>query len=217
MNDIRLPAVSLLALVFAAASPVLAQDQGPARGTAFWIVMPSSSVGELTSSVLAVPRFAIGIRRGRTQLGLALGVTRLSALDRDEFGPGQSTEDEITATTYQVGPALIQDLWTSADARTRSNFSAGVTIGRVSMTDRTETRDPQFPTTVVETKTRGTLFGFHAAFGGDHFLSPHFALGAEAGLQGTFGKNIEDKATPGERLGIGAAGTYAAVRVTFVF
>ncbi len=192
------------------------QDGRPAQGLAFWVQTPGPTLQELISSGTAAPRFAIGFNRERLRYGIGLGVVRVKATEHNTFGPGSSSDDETSATLFQIGPTFIFDVWRSPDLRTHGNITAGLSIGRLSATDRSEFTDPT-GTTVTETKTSGTLVGFHGALGGDYFLHPHFALGAEAGVQGTFGMDIEEQGAAGQRFGVSAAGTYAAVRVTVVF
>ncbi len=193
-----------------------AQDFRSAQGTAFWAVVPGSSVQDLVASATGLPRFAIGVQRSRIRYGLGLGILRASVSQTDSPGGGTSSKDETSATLVQLGPTVILEIWRSTDARTRGNFSGGVSVGRVSASDRSEFTDPS-GTTVTESKATGTLLGLHAALGGDYFLSPNFALGAEAGVQGSFGVDLKAEGTTGESFGLSAAGTYAAVRVTLVF
>ena len=205
-----------------------AQNEAPASGFAFWIRVPGTSGQEFTSSSLANPRFAVGFRTGRLQLGVGVGHTMLRLADRDSFEfttPGGTivsgtTEDETRATLYQIGPTVLLDIWRSGDQRTRANIAAGLSIGRLSVTDRNEFVD--FPSGVVmsdEQKTTGSLLGFHIAFGGDYFLHRNFALGAEAGYQGVALRNIKEDVVPppSDRFTVGANGTYVALRVTLVF
>ncbi len=169
----------------------------------------------------------MGVRTGRLLLGLGVGHTSWRVTTRSRFqfpGPtgasvSGTTEDEVTATLFQIGPTAIVDVWRSSDARTRANIAAGLSIGRVSLINRDEF--PEFPTGDImsdEGKATGTLLGFHLAFGGDYFLHRHFALGAEAGYQGSAARNIEENEQPlPDQVTVAANGTYVALRVTVVF
>lgn len=216
MRSVRSTTTAVLLAVLASGA-LPAQEGRPAQGLAFWIQTTNTTLQDLVATATGAPRFAIGFNRERLRYGIGVGIVRFEVSDRDAFGPGSSSEDETSATLFQVGPAFILDVWRSPDLRTRGNVGLGLAIGRLSATDRTTFTDPQAGTQVTESKTTGTLIGFHGALGTDHFLSPHFALGAEAGIQGTFGLDIKEEGAADGGFGINAAGTYVALRVTVVF
>jgi hypothetical protein len=141
------PVLTLLAAALAlVAPPALAQDEAPASGLAIWIRVPGTSAQEFTSASVASPRFAIGFRTGRVQLGIGVGHTTLRVTDRNSFEfqradgaiASGETEDQITTTLYQIGSAALLDIWRSGDRRTRANIAVGVSLGRLSVTDRNE-------------------------------------------------------------------------------
>jgi len=98
----------------------------------------------------------------------------------------------------------------------RGQIAAGLTIGRFSATDTDEFRDAGGTLTTSESKTTGTLMGFHVALGGEHYLHPHFALGMEAGIQGVVTLGVKETGTSGRRS-LGANGAYGALRAMVVW
>jgi hypothetical protein len=187
-------------------------QEGPATGFSFWVYSGGFSVQELTANSVGVPQFAVGVRKESIRFGVGLGAVRVSTTEKNDFGGGSTSEETISGTLIQIGPEVIVDIWRSPDGRTRGNLGFGASVGTASLTDHYQ---DQFGTS--ETKTSGTMAGFHAALGGDYYLSPHFALGAEAGLRGAFAIGLEESGVPGNQLSGGASGTYAALRATFVF
>jgi hypothetical protein len=110
-----------------------------------------------------------------------------------------------------LGPAGWFDIWNSPDGMTRGNVALGLTLGRGSFTDE---YDDGFFTDKDEAS--GTMLSFHAGLGGDHFLSPHFALGVEGGFQGTFALNLSEKGGPDD-VTLSASGLYGLFRTMIVF
>ncbi len=90
-------------------------------------------------------------------------------------------------------------------------------MGRVSLTDQNQFIDFAGALQTDVTKTTGTLLGVQAGLGGEHFLHPHFGLGVEAGFRLTFALGIEEEGTPTQRVGLGANGSYGALRAIVVF
>lgn len=227
MRISKIPATLIVSL--ATAAPVLhAQVAAPASGFALWIRLPGTSAQEVTAATAASPRFAVGFRTGRIQVGVGFGHAALRITERDSFdfqAPDgtvipRTTEDKVTAALFQIGPTVLFDIWRSDDRRTRANLGAGLGIGRLSLVERDQF--VEFPSGDVqssEDKATGALLGFHFAIGGDHFLHPHFALGAETGYQGTVAFDVEEDIAPptGDRVTVGANGTYVALRATVVF
>jgi len=113
----------------------------------------------------------------------------------------------------QIGPTAIVDVWRSPDSRTCGNVSGGASIGRV----RTSSHSSDTFGYSSDSKARGTVVSYHVALGADHFLSPHFAIGAEAGFARSHLSDLKDTVDPTDKTGFGAGGTYTALRVTLVF
>lgn len=205
---------SVSGLLLAAGPPAVAQTEEPATGFALWVRMP---VGFIQNAVASAgsPQFAVGLRRDRFGLGLGLGFTVLRSSDKRFFDGQLQSEETLKATLFQVGPSGWLDIWHSADGRARGNIAASVSVGRLSASDKDKFRiDGTFDE--IETKSSGTLVGFHVGLGGDHFLHPHFSLGVEAGFQGNFVLDIEEEGN-GSTLGLWANGVYGAVRTMIVF
>jgi len=207
-------AAVVLALSAAGADDAAGQSEAPATGFALWVRASGGSVQELAASTFGSPQFVVGARSSSWSLGLGVGLVAFRVTDEETF-PASSSKDVLEGTVFQVGPSLLVDVWRSSDGRTRGNIAAGVGIGRISLTDESTFTDPS-GTTVTTTKTSGTVLGARLGLGGDHFLHPHFALGLEAGFQGTLGLDIEEEGTT-RSVGLGANGSYGAVRVTLVF
>ena len=69
-----------------------------------------------------------------------------------------------------------------------------------------------------ETRGSGTLLGFNLEVGGDHYLSPNFALGLEAGADGTYALGVHSKDNPTNyKQGFASSLLYGALRATIVF
>lgn len=206
---------SVMVVLHTASAPVTAQVEEPAAGFALWVRMPVGFIQNAVASAGA-PQFVIGSRRERFGLGVALGFTILRATDEQVFDGQLQNENKLTATLFQVGPSGWLDIWRSADGRARGNIAASVSVGRLSLSDKERFRlDGGFDES--ETKSSGTLVGFHVALGGDHFLHPHFSLGLEAGFQGNFALGLEQEGTGGDSVGLWANGLYGAVRTMIVF
>ena len=214
------PVLAYLSVFLLGSTPgsVSAQVDEPARGLALWVRVSGGSVQDLASSAVGGPRFAVGFRRDRLVLGLGLGLSTARSTDKQQFDPQTSSEDKTNAIAFQVGPSALLDVWRSADGRVRGQIAAGVAVGRISVTETSEFRDPS-GTFLSKTETSATLVGLHVALGGEHYLHPHFALGVEGGFQGTFALNAEEEIMggTGSKLSLGASGAYGALRVMLVF
>lgn len=200
--------------VSAPARDMIAQTTPPGTGFALSVRGTGGAIQDLAASAAGAPQFTIGYRGERYSVGVGVGFITARASDKDEF-TGGSSEEKTTATAFQLGPAVRMELWRSPDRRTLGNLAAGLSIGRLSLTDE-DTFSDQSGTQTTKTESSGTLVSFHAALGGDHFLSSHFALGLEAGLQGTIAFGIEEEGN-GQRLGASASGAYGGLRITLVF
>lgn len=165
------------------------------------------------------PGFLIGYQGSRFALGLGLGLTRA----------GISAGDDASGslTLFQIMPTALVDVWSSRDGRTRANVIGGVGYGRASLEATSTSQDCVTPvggttTCTTETDEAKASAGFvplMVGFGGDHFLSRSFALGAEIGLQGAFTTGI-DNTSGGESRSVDASGNlqlaYGALRATLV-
>jgi len=200
----------LLAL-FSAGRPLVAQDP-PATGFAIWAKVPATTFQGVAAGIVGSPQFALGYRGSRVSLGVALGGSTLRITDESTFD-GQTSKETLTGTAFQLGPAFLWDFWQSQDRLTRGNLALGVTWGRFSVTNRDEFTG----SSPSESKLSGTLFGYQVGIGGDHFIHQHFAIGLEAGFQGTLAGGIEEEGDPIQKTGIGGGGAYGGLRLTVVF
>lgn len=193
---------------------LVSQAEQPAAGFAVSVRASGRSLQDLASSAAGAPQFVVGVRRERFALGLGVGFVLARSSDRDEFD-GATSEQTLSGTAFQVGPSALLDIWRSADGRVRGQLAGGVAIGRASLTETDEFRDPG-GVQRSESEVSGTLLSFHAGLGAEHFLHPHFALGLEAGVQGTFALGVEEAGVT-NRMSFGATGTYGALRAMVVF
>lgn len=187
-----LVAVGLVWSAVAALAPrvALPQSEAPATGFAIWVRTPGGTVQDLTASAFGVPPFTVGHRGSRVAFGAGVGVVRFNITDKNTFG-AQTTTDKLTGTLFQIGPSALIDVWRSSDGRVRGNVALGASVGRLSITDRSEFVDFNGAVQRFEDKTTGTLLSVNAGVGGDYFLHRHFALGLEVGLRGTMALGIE--------------------------
>jgi hypothetical protein len=180
------------------ATETAAQD-GPDTGFALWVRVPVNGLRQSASSITANPEFAVGYRGDSYGIGVGLGFLVARASYQN---------DSVTATIFQIGPSAWFDFWRSPDGYTRGNVALGLTLGRVSASEDEDS--------VSNEEFNGTLLNFYAGLGGDHFLSPHFALGAEGGFQGTFAIDLKDPDTADE-FSLSASGLYGMIRTMIVF
>ncbi len=195
-------ACSLALLAIPIGDAASEESKSPAVGFAIGLRAPVASARSVVTSVSSVPEFVVGYRGDRYAVGVGLGLVRAKAADDYET---------ITGNTFQIEPSACFDFWQSPDGFTRGNVSMGFGIGRASLTDEYE---GEYEDSKDEVSC--TLFSFHLGMGGDHFLSPHFALGAEGGFQGAFASNIKEKGNPDEHS-LSASGLYGMFRTMVVF
>ena len=148
----------------------------------------------LLSAVTSASGFLVGYQFNGFALGAGLGLTRASySVDHTDTQESSS----INGTIFQITPTAIVDVWRSADKQTRANVVASVGLGRGSFTLNSETCDTSTAKVRVctpnqEQSATAILVPLQLGFGGDHFLSRHFALGVEAGLQYTLDTSIKE-------------------------
>lgn len=191
------------------------QDAQPATGFAISVRIPNASLQELFATALGSPRFALGYRGPRWTLAAGIGWAELRASDKDTFGQTES-KDSFRATLLQLEPSVTADVWRSADGQTRGNLAVGLGIGRLSAVEKDSFRDFNGQVQTSETKSSGTLLGVRVGIGGEHFLDPHFAVGAEGGLQVNYALGVKEEPSTSS-AGAAVNGTYGALRVTVVF
>jgi len=147
----------------------------------------------LLSTVTSASGFLVGYQFNGFALGAGLGLTRASySVDHTDTQESSS----IDGTIFQITPTAIVDVWRSADKQTRANVVASVGLGRGSFTYNSETCSSSTAKVRACTPNReqsasAILVPLQLGFGGDHFLSRHFGLGVEAGLQYTFATSIK--------------------------
>lgn len=147
----------------------------------------------LVSFVTSTSGFLVGYQFDRVALGAGLGLTRAS-YSQDHTDTQSSSS--IDGTIFQITPTAIVDVWRSADRQTRANLVASVGFGMGSYTVNSESCSTGAANVRVCTANKkqsasAILLPLQLGFGGDHFLSRHFALGVEAGLQYTLATSIK--------------------------
>ncbi|MBI4551400.1 MAG: hypothetical protein HY710_03980 [Candidatus Latescibacteria bacterium] len=197
------------------AGPRAAESQEPAQGFVLWVRSPVGALQNLFGSISA-PQFNVGFRGDRFGLGLGPGFTVLRSTEKNVFNGQLGSKETFNATLFQIGPSGWVDVWHSPDGRTRGNIAAGVSIGRLSGTDKDEFRRFDGAIETSESSVSATLMGFHVGLGGEHFLHPHFALGVEGGFQGNVAFDLKEKGD-NDTLGLWANGLYGALRMMIVF
>lgn len=195
----------------------------PAPASGFVLQSRLDTGLSLASSLVANPGFMVGYRAGSTTFGLGFGYMRLSVgeeVTRDaapSTTPGApaaksvTTEDTTTLSAFQLLPTVMFDLWNSADERVRMNAAVSLGYARVQVTEEYDNG-----TKSSEDKESIDLLPVRVGVGGDFFLHPNFALGAELGLQGLFlvGSSADEGSSSETSANFNA--TYAALRATVV-
>ena len=165
------------------------------------------------------PGFLLGYQGRSFALGVGFGLTRV--------GLSAGSDGSASLTLFQLMPTAMVDVWRSRDGRTRANLIGGAGYGRGSLEVTDSSQDCGTPvggsTTCTTSSSQGNVSaGFvplMLGFGGDHFLSRNFALGAEVGLQAAFTTGI-DSTSNGASRSVDAAGNlqlaYGALRATLV-
>ena len=168
------------------AAPTVVSDAPPE--SAFLLQARMQTQQSVLSVVGASPGFLVGYQLKSVAVGLGFALTRLGVTTDNR---GSST----SATLFQLSPTLIVDVWQSHDQRTRANLVASAGYGRASTSNKsvscyTDVNGVQTCTT-SEGKASATLIPIQIGFGGDHYLSRHFGIGAEAGVQLMFLSGLE--------------------------
>lgn len=202
----------LLSCVLFAAS-AWAEDAAPTSGVLVQVRMPVTSFSSLLNSAVGVPQFVVGVHHGRAAYGLGLGISQAGASEKYS-GPGYESEYKLSATLFQVAPTAWFDFWRSPDGQTTGNVVISGQYGRVNFKSESKSSGIYGSDDHV-TKGNGNLFGFLVGVGGDHYLSPHFALGLEAGVQGTFASDVKSGDSPTE--GFSSSLLYGAMRATITY
>lgn len=108
------------------------------------------------------------------------------------------------------------DFWRSPDGQTTGNVVISGQYGRVNFKSESEDSGIDGSYDYVN-KGSGNLFGFLVGFGGDHHLSPHFAVGLEAGVQGTFASDVKSDEEFSPKEGFSSSLLYGALRATLTY
>ncbi len=197
-------------------APAAAGDRGHASG--FMVQGRLQAQGGLPY-VGGGPGFLLGYRAQGFALGLGLGLTRV--------GLSAGSDGSGSLTLFQVMPTAMVDVWSSRDGRTHANVIGGVGYGRGSLEVSDTSQDCVTPvggsttctTSTQQDKASAGFVPLMLGFGGDHFLSRNFALGAEIGLQAAFTTGI-DATSNGVSRSVDASGNlqlvYGALRATLV-
>jgi hypothetical protein len=203
----------LSCMLFAAGAS--AEGAAPTSGVLVQVRMPVTSVSSLLNSAVGVPQFVVGLRSGRIAYGLGLGLSRAGYSDKAS-GPGYEREYKIGATLFQVAPTVWFDFWQAPDGQTTGNVVISGQYGRVTFKQENKGFDISGPWD-YESKGSGNLFGFLVGVGGDHHLGPHFALGLEAGVQGTFASDVKMDDGNSPKEGFSSSLLYGAMRATITY
>src|SRR5688500_1368522 len=142
-------------------------DAGPAQGLALQIRLGSPAL--LGAQSLLTPAFTLGYRTENITIGVGVLFSGLNA----------SVEDSDTSGLL-IGAMVIGSvqLWPSPDLRTRVDASVGAGFASASLTV-TDTSDDGTGPVTEESSASATLIPVLVGVGGDHFLVPSFAIGAE--------------------------------------
>ena len=206
-------ALLMSCMLFAAGAS--AEDAAPTRGVLVQVRMPVTSVSSLLNSAVGVPQFVVGMRHGRAAYGLGLGLSQAGASEKYS-GPGYESEYKLSATLFQVAPTAWFDFWQAPDGQTTGNVVISGQYGRVNF--KQENKGSGISGSWDnESKGSGNLFGFLVGVGGDHHLGPHFALGLEAGVQGTFASDVKRDEGNSPKDGFSSSLLYGAMRATITY
>ena len=211
--------VAVMAACVALASQAGAEGQVPAKGPMLQVCMPVTSLSSLAGSAMGLPQFAVGFRMEALTFGLGVGLARAGYSNKDSHD-GFEHKYEVGATLLQFSPQAAYDFWRSPDASTVANLKAAVHVGMLFYREKHEDHYP-FPYVSEsyshENTGSGTLLGFGLAVGGDHYLSPNFALGLEMGADGSYALGVHDKDNKNNKNGFATSIFYGAIRSTIVF
>ncbi len=160
--------------------------------TAFLLQARMQTQQSLLSAVGASPGFLVGVQLKSVAIGLGVGFNRVGATI-------DSSGDKISASLFQVAPVILVDVWQSRDQRTRANLVGSVGYGKASVSSTSSSSvctidalgNQTCSTSLSESKSSATLIPVQIGFGGDHYLSRHFGIGAEAGVQLMFISGLE--------------------------
>lgn len=147
----------------------------------------------LLSLITSTSGFLVGYQFRGFALGLGVGLTRAS-YSADHTSTQESSS--IDGTIWQIAPTALVDVWHSTDKRTRANVVASIGLGKGSFSYDSEVCETGYSDLrTCSANEKQTLSAFlipiQVGFGGDHFLSRHFALGVETGFQYTFTTSIK--------------------------
>lgn len=170
--------------------PVEMSDVPPETG--FLLQARMQTQQGLLSIAGTAPGFLLGYQYHGAAIGVGLGYSRLGLSMGNDVG-------SASATLFEVTPTLIVDVWRSHDQRTRANLVGSVGYGKASVTVTVTNQNCTFDalgnsictSTTSDTTSKATLIPVQIGFGGDHYLSRHFAIGAEAGVQLLFLSGLE--------------------------
>lgn len=204
------------------AAVALGNEDAPASGFMIQARMQAQTSLASLAGLGGGSGFLLGYDGSPVSFGVGVGLTRLG-IDDDEGG-----ESSVSLTMFQVMPTVMFDVWRSRDRRARANVVMGAGYGRASVSSTSEVENCTFDpisgaetctTQESESSTGATLIPVLVGLGGDYFLSRHFALGVEAGLQAAFitGISVEEG---DESTDLDASGntqlTYGLLRATMV-
>jgi hypothetical protein len=190
--------------------PAVMSDAPPE--SAFLLQVRMQTQQGLLSLVGASPGFLVGYQLKGVALGVGFGFSRVGVSTDNNGG-------SVSASLFQVTPTLIVDVWHSRDQRTRANLVGSVGYGRASVTIETPncTLSPLGVQTCTtsESKSSATLIPVQIGFGGDHFLSRYFGIGAEAGVQLMFVSGLESNGQSANGS-VNAQTLYGLLRMTLL-
>lgn len=169
-----------IAAVLAAASltemsAAEAQERTPTQGIDMQVRLPVLPLGGATQQLF------VGYRARSFTVGLGAGVLTLSW-----SGPAGSSYS-TNVGSFGVAPTLFVPLWQSADRASETYLTGSFVIGLLNVTANYTTYDPMTGMPRLGTSsTNITYFGPSVGIGGQHFLSPTFAVGLEGGFSAWF-------------------------------
>jgi hypothetical protein len=165
----------LAAASVTAVSVAEAQEGAPAQGIDLQVRVPVLPWGG------AMQQLFIGYRAQAFTLGVGAGVLMLNWT-----GPGASS-NSTNLGSFSVAPTVFVPLWRSADRTSETYLTGSFAVGALTSTTNSTYYPPPpgMPTTVTGS-TNITYLGPSVGVGGQHFLSPTFAIGLEGGFSALF-------------------------------
>ncbi len=164
----------LAAASVTAVSVAEAQENAPAQGIDLQVRVPVLPWGG------AMQQLFVGYRAQSFTVGLGAGLLTLS-------WTGPTSAYSTNLGSFGVAPTVFVPVWRSVDRASETYLTGSFAIGVLNSTTNSTYYPP--PPGVPTTSTSSvniTYFGPSVGVGGQHFLSPTFAIGLEGGFSALF-------------------------------